>query len=506
MSELPAGWAEASIGDLADLNPKQAFDDETIAGFVPMSHAPTKFLDKLRFDERPWGEIKKAYTNFKDGDVIFAKVTPCFENGKAAYVEGLPNGVGAGSSEFFVLRPSCDDVSAKYLLALVKSHNFLREGAENMTGAVGLRRVPKQFVEKYPMPVPPAAEQTRIAAKLDELLAQVDTLKARIDGIPALLKRFRQSVLAAAVSGRLTEEWRQRNSGSISAEQLLKNVMNNRQLVWQAEQLQKMAGKDTSVSDETWKGRYKEPASGYFDPLDLALPKNLPSSWKVTNLDSVAKVVTGNTPPTADPANWGGNIPFISPSQIHKLGNILDPTRYVTAEGAKIVRPLPKGTTLIVCIGTIGKVGLLDRTSIVNQQINALVPYEGIDAQYLNIWAKTLYSWLVATASATVNAAILNKARLAEAPFPLPSELEQTEIVRRVEQLFAFADQLEARVKAAQARIDRLTQSILAKAFRGELVPQDPDDEPASVLLERIKAQRAAAPKAKRGRRAATPN
>ena len=89
-------------------------------------------------------------------------------------------------------------------------------------------------------------------------------------------------------------------------------------------------------------------------------------------------------------------------------------------------------------------------------------------------------------------------------PVPRPSIAEQTEIVRRVEQLFAFADQLEARVKAAQARIDRLTQSILAKAFRGELVPQDPNDEPASVLLERIKAQRAAVPKARRGRRAAT--
>jgi type I restriction enzyme S subunit len=135
-------------------------------------------------------------------------VTPCFENGKAALVEGLPNGVGAGSSEFFVLRPSSVEVSAKYILALIKSHGFMSEGAENMTGAVGLRRVPKKFVENYVVPVPPAAEQTRIAHKLDELLAQVDTLKARIEAIPALLKRLRQSILAAAVSGRLTEEWR----------------------------------------------------------------------------------------------------------------------------------------------------------------------------------------------------------------------------------------------------------------------------------------------------------
>lgn len=98
----------------------------------------------------------------------------------------------------------------------------------------------------------------------------------------------------------------------------------------------------------------------------------------------------------------------------------------------------------------------------------------------------------------------INLADVRRLPVALPPYEEQTEIVRRVERLFAFADQLEARVEAAQARIDRLTQSILAKAFRGELVPQDPNDEPASVLLERIKAQRAAVPKARRGRRAAT--
>lgn len=215
MSELPNGWALARLDELADLNPKQSFDDELSAGFVPMSHAPTNFLEKLRFDERPWGEIKKAYTNFKDGDVIFAKVTPCFENSKAAFVENLPNGIGAGSSEFYVLRPSIDEVSAKYLLAAVKSLDFLREGAANMTGAVGLRRVPKPFVAGYEVPVPPEHEQTRIAQKLDELLTQVDTLKDRTDAIPVLLKRFRQSILAAAVSGRLTEKWRKENVNTV---------------------------------------------------------------------------------------------------------------------------------------------------------------------------------------------------------------------------------------------------------------------------------------------------
>ncbi|NNB34170.1 restriction endonuclease subunit S [Pseudomonas fragi] len=95
-----------------------------------------------------------------------------------------------------------------------------------------------------------------------------------------------------------------------------------------------------------------------------------------------------------------------------------------------------------------------------------------------------------------------NVGSMKKMPINLPPIDEQTEIVRRVEQLFTFAEQLEARVDSAKSRIDLMTQSILAKAFRGKLVPQDPNDEPASVLLERIKAQRAAAPKAKRGRKA----
>ena len=208
VSELPKGWVETTLGELVVFNPKLTIDDETEIGFVPMSHAPTNFRDKLNYDTRSWGEVRKAYTHFANGDVIFAKVTPCFENGKAAVVRDLPNASGAGSSEFHVLRPVVPDISPTYLLAIIKSAEFLREGEAAMTGAVGLRRVPRSFVESFPVRLPPAAEQARIAQALDGLLAQVDTLKARLDALPALIKRFRQSVLSAAVSGQLTKEWR----------------------------------------------------------------------------------------------------------------------------------------------------------------------------------------------------------------------------------------------------------------------------------------------------------
>ncbi|WP_027909900.1 restriction endonuclease subunit S [Pseudomonas sp. URMO17WK12:I4] len=453
MSKLPKGWAEARIGDLAELNPKQAFDDETVAGFVPMSHAPTNFRDKLRFDERPWGEIKKAYTNFKDGDVIFAKVTPCFENGKAALVAGLPNGIGAGSSEFFVLRPSCNEMSAKYLLGLVKSYDFLREGAANMTGAVGLRRVPKQFVESYPVLVPPAAEQARITAKLDELLAQADTLQARIDAIPALLKRFRQSVLSAAVSGRLTEEWR---AGQVSP----------------------------STSNE--------PA---------------PPGWAQTVFGEICREITvGYVGKMADQYRDEG-VPFLRSQNVRPMRFSPENILHISEEfhSSILKSRLEPGDLAIVRSGAPGVTCVIPK-SLPTANCSDLVIAR--PSEKLNSWFGSIYmnsevaKRNVADNQVGVAQQHFNVGSMKKMPIRLPPLEEQTEIVRRVEQLFAFADQLEAKVASAKSRIDYLTQSILAKAFRGELVAQDPNDEPASALLERIQAQRAAAPKAKRGRKA----
>ena len=474
MSELPSGWVHARLDDLVDLNPKQNFDDELTAGFVPMSLAPTNFRDKLRFDERNWGEIKKAYTNFKDGDVIFAKVTPCFENGKAAVVDGLPNGIGAGSSEFFVLRPSSAEIPAKYLLALIKNRDFMREGAANMTGAVGLRRVPKQFVESYVVSVPPAAEQIRIAQKLNELLTQVDTLKPRIDAIPALIKRFHQSVLAAAISGELTNEWRQ-NSPATKVPYA------------------------TSKEEIAFDGI--ESKEKYF---------NEPSTWQWMRLGAAASLINGdrgkNYPNKSEYVAQG--LPFINTGHIEPNGtisihrmNFITKEKFDSLRGGKI-----KNGDLVYCLrgATMGKTAIVApfeagaiASSLVIIRTNSLLLPKFAYYFLTSPQGKSLIKRFD-NGSAQPN---LSAGSLSSYPVAIPPLSEQTEIVRRVEQLFAFADQLEAKVTSAKKCIDHLTQSILAKAFRGELVPQDPNDEPASVLLERIKAQRAAAPKAKHGRK-----
>ena len=205
---FPNEWIESTLAEICHLNPKNNLQDDLDVGFLPMNGVPKNFGEKNIFEVKKWSEVKKGYTHFADGDTIFAKITPCFENGKASIIERFPNGHGSGSTEYFVLRPIGNYVNPKLLLALVRTNEFLREGAANMSGSVGHKRVPKEFVENFIFPLAALAEQQQIAQRLDELLAQVDTLKTRLDAIPKILKRFRQSVLAAAVSGRLTEEWR----------------------------------------------------------------------------------------------------------------------------------------------------------------------------------------------------------------------------------------------------------------------------------------------------------
>ena len=291
------------------------------------------------------------------------------------------------------------------------------------------------------LPIPPLGEQTRIAQKLDELLAQIDTLKARIDAVPALLKRFRQSVLAAAVSGRLTQEWR----GVESADEL--NSLN--------------AG--------------------------------LPTRWSTVPLGRYAINHDGAREPISakERETRKGNHPYFGATgQIDSIDGYTHDGEFVLVgeDGANLL-------TRVKPIAFLAKGQIW-----VNNHAHVIASPAGHSNSYLAIYLNTLdiTPWVSGSAQPKLNQKNMN-----EIPVHVPPPAEQTEIVRRVEQLFAFADQLEAKVATAQARIDRLTQSILAKAFRGELVPQDPNDEPASLLLERIQAQRAAAPKAKRGRKSA---
>lgn len=491
--QLPHGWSTCILSDIAAVNPKTVADESLIAGFVPMSHAPTSYHGELLFDEKPWDEIKKSYTNFQNGDVIFAKVTPCFENGKAAVVDNLPNGIGAGSSEFYVLRPHCCDISQKLLFAMLKTHVFMQEGAANMTGAVGLRRVPRSFVETFPIALPPAAEQKEIADRLDKLLAQVETTQAHLARIPDIIKQFRQSVLAAAVSGKLTKDWIEQNEIHESARDLKNRWIKERGDWFNATQQELLnAGKIKKIKP------MKSPVS---PDMDTAIPDSIPEHWIFISVDEFSQCLDNMRIPVKKDARSTdiGLYPYFGANgEVDRVDEYIfdDDLVLVTEDETFYGREKP------IAYRYTGKCWVNNHAHVLKAMTKEANDYLCYALMYYKV-----IPWL----SGTTGRAKLTQAALNSLPIGLPPYNELVEIVRRVEQLFAYADSIEQQAKAAKERVDNLTQAILAKAFRGELTADwraaNPDlisgDNSAAALLARIQAERAQS--AKKGRKHTQP-
>ncbi|AND69512.1 hypothetical protein ATSB10_20580 [Dyella thiooxydans] len=335
--------------------------------------------------------------------------------------------------------------------------------------------------------LPPKEEQKRIAQKLDALLDRVDTLKSRIDAIPTLLKRFRQSILAAAVAGSLSEDWRNAHGDAIDGRKLHDLLR----------ALHEKAG-----------GHARGNASDPSDEAHDLSRDDMPPQWDIAVLRDICEpgrpITYGILKPGPELEH---GIPYIRVADFPGNKLRLEGIKKTSEEIDQLFKRarLRAGDLLLSIRGSVGRLikipAELEGANITQDTARlSISPTVSTDYVY---WALLAESTQRRMRAATRGVAVrgINIGDVRALQIPLPSRDEQDEIVRRVEQLFAFADQLEAKVAIAKQRIDTLTQSILAKAFRGELVPQDPNDEPASMLLERIRAQRVAAPKPRRGRK-----
>ena len=490
MSELPEGWEKTSLGEIATWG----------SGGTPSRNEPSFYGGSI-----PWiksGELNTRYVKSTEENITeaavsgsSAKIFPAGSVAIAMYGATIGKtailGVDAATNQACAVGIPIEELTAtEFLYRLLQNEKdaFIEKGKGGAQPNIS-----QAVIKAHEVSLPPLAEQTRIAAKLDELLAQVDTLKARIDGIPALLKRFRQSVLAAAVSGRLTGEWREAQTSAKNGAAVIRN-----------DQLAKTALLERQPE-------LKKKKSSIESDIDESYLFPLPEGWSFTTWGKISEWITyGFTRPM--PKSDAG-VKLLTAKDVQRFELELTSCGWTTTEAFEALSDKDKpakGDLLITKDGSIGRAALVytDEEFCINQSVAVCwLRSTTMNKRYLELLSNSDFTQRFvkdkAQGMAIQHLSIID---FAKCPVPVPSNEEQDEIVRRVEQLFAFADQLEARVKAAQTRIDRLTQSILAKAFRGELVPQDPNDEPASLLLERIKAQRAAAPKARRGRRAATPS
>tara|TARA_R110002126_G_scaffold279735_2_gene426733 strand:- start:1156 stop:2310 length:1155 start_codon:yes stop_codon:yes gene_type:complete len=361
-----------------------------------------------------------------------------------------------------------------------------------------------EVLKSLEFPLPPLGEQKVIADKLDTLLAQVEATKARLERIPEILKTFRQSVLADAVSGKLTEEWRAVNKSDFTKEERLEEIRKYKYETWIEEQEAKYEAKGKWPKTDSWKKKYKE---AEIDPEFKS--RELPESWVNQPLDGLVYISAriGWKGLKASEYTQSGPL-FLSVHSLNygrevKLSEAfnISPERY--DESPEIML---QNDDILLCkdgagIGKIGIVKNLAEPASINSSLLLIRSGKYFVPEFLYFFlAGPTMQRLVQERMTGSAVPHLFQRDVKEFVLEIPPISEQREIVRRVEELLAFADGIEQKANAALQRVNNLTQSILAKAFRGELTANwraaNPEsicgENSAEALLEKIKAEREA--------------
>lgn len=479
--ELPAGWILSKLNDISDINPrldKTKISDNSLVVFVPMASVGA---DDGKIDisqKRYFSEVKKGFTPFQSGDIIFAKITPCMENGKIAVVPHLENQYGFGSTEFHVIRPKTN-IDAHYIYYFLSRLDYRKEAASKMTGAVGQKRVPVDFIKTSNIPVAPLNEQKRIIAEIEKQFSRLDEATAALKRIKANLKRYKASVLKAAVEGKLTEEWRKTHPNVEPASELLKHILTERKRKWEEEYIKKYTETHGHApKDTTWKKKYKE----------LSLPDTsqlieLPSEWEWVTWEAILSFDKG----AFKRGPFGSSLKkSIFVEQGYKIYEQYCPINddcsfaryFITKEKFKELETFSVRSRdfLISCSGvTLGRITQVPdkyEEGIINQALlRVRINNNVIDDAFFKLLFRSPYFQKQifdnSTGSAIPNVKGVND--LKAIPLPLPPLEEQKVIIRVIEEHISVVSETERQIYTNLRRAERLRQSILQKAFSGRL-------------------------------------
>lgn len=472
---LPEGWCDTKLGAVVEYGKavkkelSQVNNDTWILELEDIEKDNSKLIQRILVADRPFKSTKNS---FSKGDVLYGKLRPYLNKIIIADTDGVC------TTEIIPINGE-PLINNKFMFYWLKSESFLSY-VNAVSYGVNMPRLGTTDGLAAPFYLAPLAEQKVIAEKLDELLAQVDILKTRLTTIPTLLKRFRQSVLAAAVSGRLTEEWRSLNP--------LKALDVN-------------AVDDAQFASGSTQGNFgkKNDRSPPISSDEIKIVVNHVNGWPLIRVGAVCQSIVPNRD---KPKTFSGGYHWLLTPHFSENSIYIDyeKIQYGLSEEEVVnyhAKVIDEGNVIMTCVGRVGLSAVISEKSVINQQLHAFVPNEYIVPEYLAYCIRANVRYYETKATSTT-VSYLNKTSCNSLPIPLPPLEEQTEIVRRVEQLFAFADQIEQQVKNAQNRVNNLTQSILAKAFRGELTADwraaNPDlitgQNSAQALLAKIKAER----------------
>lgn len=417
----PEHWGITRIKFVAGLNPSKRFSDllsneshEVV--FLPME----RVSGEGSYDQSIWkpiSELRNGFTYFERNDIIVAKITPCFENGKAAILESLATPLAFGSTEFHVLRAS-NLIDRKFLWYVIRAHRFRSEGEAFMSGVAGQKRVPESYLADFLVSLPPLPEQRSIARFLDDKTAKIDRLIEKKRRLIKLLKEERQAVINHAVTKGLNPNAKMKPSG----------------IEWL---------------------------------------EDVPVGWEVKKLKYVAESVkTGSTPPSDKQEYYeDGDFDWFTPSDFEETYMLRDSNRKVTNLAVEVgaVRVFPCQSVLLVSIGaTLGKLGIIEQVASSNQQINAIAFHDSFNPYFGLFYLQSIAPIIVSLSNAST-LAILNQGQTKVVLMLVPSRSEQDNIVQRMKESYVRTDTLISKAVRAIELLTEYRTALITEAVTGKI-------------------------------------
>jgi type I restriction enzyme S subunit len=490
--ELPNSWEWVKLGDICN----------TTSGGTPSRKNNSYFdgnIPWLKSGELENGLIKKTeeFITHEGLNESSAKIIPSGTLLIALYgatvgklgILGIDSAINQAICAIF----NPPEINLKYLFFYFLSY---KENLLNARKGGAQPNISQQVINDVNFPISPLEEQKRIVAKIEELFTELDAGVELLKKLQIKLKCYRQSVLKAAVEGNLTQEWRAENQDKLEpANQLLDRILKERREKWEAEQLAKFTAQGKPLKDDSWKLKYQEPS-----PPDISNLPDLPNGWCWINLGNIIEDPKYGTSKKCTYESSGIGVLRI-PNIIEEN---IDHTNIKFADFDKDeikTYQLKEGDLLIIrsngSLSIVGKCALVskkDESFLFAGYLIRLRPHQNlITGKYLfySLNTLTLRSQIEFKAKSTSGVNNINSDEIKALEVSLCSIAEQSKIVEEIELRLSVIDQIETTIQTNLKRAEKLRQSILKQAFRGKLVEQDPNDEPAAKLLERIKAEKA---------------
>lgn len=456
---LPLNWQLVKFEEVAIFTKKPRdlrYSDYNEIPFVPMNLIPIATLFSKEFIRKPSDKISSG-TYFEPGDILLAKITPSFENGKQCIIQELPTPFGIATTEVIPIREIEGVTDKFYLFYYLLLPDVRALLAERMQGTTGRLRLGTKTLAELEIPLPPLAEQKRIVSKLETLFAQLDAAVDNLKKTHAQLPRYRQSILNAAFEGELTRKWRDRRE------------------------------------EKTGKYIKKCVDTSWIERKGATINKRTsPERWEVVLLKETANLRREKV----QPKDSSENLNFVGLKHIDSGVSILKRWGDTSEVKSTKSRFYPNDVLYGKLRSYLDKAVIAEMEGICSADILVFTTNSKMIPRFLVYFLhnQTFRNYAIATSSG-ITLPRTSWGALGEFTFALPPLAEQEQIVSELERCFSIADELEATIASELTRAERLRQSILKQAFSGELVPQDPNDEPASVLLEKIREEKKQQPK-----------